>query len=184
MISFDGRCGKPGSGLRNRREGGRPLCFYPVLLLYDIFALLSDCFYLAAKDCPVTPFCPSCSLAELASLTDLYNTTGGPEHWTVKWDLKKHPSTWFGVTIEGNRVTYDPIACFGRVLEVSRIAVGFLSRSWLKLMDNNLKGSIPESIGILRGLRWLHLDKNKLTGEIPTSIGNLTNLAYVLGPPC
>ncbi|KAL6590785.1 hypothetical protein U3516DRAFT_770032 [Neocallimastix sp. 'constans'] len=46
----------------------------------------------------------------------------------------------------------------------------------LFLQDNNLSGSIPESIGNLTELKELKLHKNNITGPIPNSIGKLTIL--------
>ncbi|THG07400.1 hypothetical protein TEA_004840 [Camellia sinensis var. sinensis] len=46
----------------------------------------------------------------------------------------------------------------------------------LYLYDNQLSGSIPQEIGMLRSLVELVLSMNNLTGSIPASIGNLVNL--------
>ena len=49
----------------------------------------------------------------------------------------------------------------------------------LQLNDNQLTGPIPESIGNLRYLEVLGLSKNELTGTIPPGIGNLTYLIHL-----
>ncbi|XP_018448995.2 receptor-like protein 30 [Raphanus sativus] len=41
---------------------------------------------------------------------------------------------------------------------------------------NNFSGKIPESIGLLKGLRILNLSSNGFTSSIPQSLANLTNL--------
>ncbi|KAL0854919.1 hypothetical protein Bca101_060071 [Brassica carinata] len=41
---------------------------------------------------------------------------------------------------------------------------------------NNFSGKIPESIGLLKGLRLLNLSSNGFTNSIPQSLANLTNL--------
>ena len=41
---------------------------------------------------------------------------------------------------------------------------------------NNFEGSIPTSIGSLKGLHLLNLGDNNLSGHIPSSLGNLTQL--------
>ncbi|CAN6252332.1 unnamed protein product [Urochloa humidicola] len=51
----------------------------------------------------------------------------------------------------------------------------------LSLYDNQLQGSIPNSVGKLsNGLLYLGLDKNYLSGTVPDSIGNLTSLVGML----
>lgn len=93
------------------------------------------------------------------TLMDLYNSTNGP-NWTSNnnWDNDAIPLiNWHGV------ITDD---------------LGFVIG--LRLRNNNLSGSIPESIGNLTSLQILHLDKNQLTGPIPESIGNLTSLTELI----
>ena len=44
-----------------------------------------------------------------------------------------------------------------------------------ELYDNELTGTIPETIGNLTNLNRLYMSENQLTGEIPEVIGNLSN---------
>ncbi len=68
--------------------------------------------------------------------------------------------TWYGITVTDTRVTE------------------------INLAGNNLKGTIPSSLGNLVNLTYLNLGSdwfddplfNRLTGSIPSSIGNLINL--------
>jgi len=46
----------------------------------------------------------------------------------------------------------------------------------LILDENHLEGSIPYSLGRLSGLTWLSLSSNNLSGEIPHSLYNLSNV--------
>ena len=91
------------------------------------------------------------------SLVDFYNNTGGI-NWTNKMNwLQSTPlSSWYGVTLD----------TAGKV-------------SSLTLGTNNLKGSIPSSIGALSNLKTISLGYNNLSGSIPTSLGNLTELTYL-----
>lgn len=91
------------------------------------------------------------SQVEKQALVDLYNNTNG-DQWKNSWDINGEVATWKGVTIENNTV------------------VG------IKLMFNNLEGSLPASIGNLVNLRTLELSFNKISGNIPAEIGNLTKL--------
>lgn len=74
------------------------------------------------------------------ALVNLYNSTNGP-NWTnhTNWLTTAPVRTWYGVTVDGNRVIS------------------------LSLANNNLSGSIPASVGNLSHLISLHLDNNKFT---------------------
>jgi Leucine-rich repeat (LRR) protein len=87
-------------------------------------------------------------------LIDFYNSTNGAG-WTNKtnWLSSKPISTWYGVTLQANRV------------------------NMLNLSNNNLSGVIPANLGNLSNLQTLNLSSNQMTGEIPPELGNLTSLA-------
>ncbi|MQL93229.1 hypothetical protein Taro_025869 [Colocasia esculenta] len=42
--------------------------------------------------------------------------------------------------------------------------------------NNNLSGTIPSSLGLMKTLEVVRLDRNSITGPIPNNINNLTNL--------
>ncbi|MCK6544060.1 T9SS type A sorting domain-containing protein [bacterium] len=91
--------------------------------------------------------------ADSVALVNLYDSTGGT-NWTTKTNWKTGPvSSWFGVTVGGNRVTA------------------------IDLNNNNLTGRIPVTLGTLGSLISLQLYGNAITNTIPSSLGNLTNLA-------
>jgi hypothetical protein len=50
--------------------------------------------------------------------------------------------------------------------------------------NNNLVGSIPESLGSLESLNRLYLSSNNLKGSIPKSFGTLTNLGWMYVRVC
>ncbi|KAK4778024.1 hypothetical protein SAY87_018211 [Trapa incisa] len=69
----------------------------------------------------------------------------------------------FSVTITNKGMTMD----YAKIL------------SYFALIDfssNNFSGSIPESVGFLKGLRSLNLSNNHFTGAIPPVLGDLTDL--------
>ncbi|XP_068639537.1 receptor-like protein EIX1 [Aristolochia californica] len=49
----------------------------------------------------------------------------------------------------------------------------------LDLSENFLQGEIPETIGSLNSLKYLHMEKNNLSGQIPYSIYNSSNLETI-----
>ena len=61
-----------------------------------------------------------------------------------------------------------------RILCWSRVQA--TSLTFLSLDNNQLTGSIPESLGQLTSLQRLYLYRNQLSGSIPESLGQLTSL--------
>ena len=134
------------------------------------------------------------------ALVALYDNTDGA-NWTnnTNW-LSGNVSTWYGITVSGNRVididlSYNNLTgtippeigdltnlqnlnfWFNQLTGPIPIEIGNLTNlSNLTLMNNELSGSIPSEIGNLTNLQTLWLHSNHLSGSIPSSIGNLTNL--------
>ncbi|WP_147303668.1 hypothetical protein [Rhodohalobacter sp. SW132] len=92
------------------------------------------------------------------ALEDLYHATNG-DQWTYNtaWLDGNPTDRWYGVRTDRN----------GRVVR-------------LDLYQNNLDGTLPQSIGNLTRLRYLNIKQNELTGEIPESLGNLMQLEWLL----
>src|SRR5437660_162780 len=85
------------------------------------------------------------------ALVDLYNSTDGPNWYFNDGWLTGPVNTWTGIKVTGTRVT------------------------WIDLIGNNLKGSIPSSLGNLANLDVLALGSyavafefNELSGNIPS----------------
>ena len=89
------------------------------------------------------------------ALVAIYNSTNGDE-WTdnTNWLSDSSVSTWNGisVSIADDRVTQ------------------------IKLIDNNVTGTLPPEIGDLTAMSLLNLSNNPLTGPIPSEIGSCTSL--------
>lgn len=99
---------------------------------------------------------------ERSALEALYKALDG-DNWAnnTNWCSDKHPSEWYGIRVNE-----------GHIWE-------------LNLVNNRLKGVLPEEIGDLNYLTWFNLstdaspDHNVITGPLPESIGNLINLHYL-----
>ena len=94
---------------------------------------------------------------ERAALIELYNSTNG-DNWVnnTNWCSDLPVSEWYGIHVNGQ----------GKV----RI---------LALVENNMSGSIPESIGNLTSMTQLIMWGNSLTGSIPESLCNLKDLITI-----
>eukprot|EP00727_Mastigamoeba_balamuthi_P001716 m51a1_g11541 putative probable lrr receptor-like serine threonine-protein kinase at4g08850-like (336) ;mRNA; r:8363-12629 len=68
-----------------------------------------------------------------------------------------------------------------RTLNVIRMrSIGNLkSLTFLYLYDNNISGTIPDTLGNIAVLKYLSLWGNQLSGTIPSSIGNLKSLTFL-----
>ncbi len=120
--------------------------------------------------------------AERQALIDLYNATGG-DNWknNENWCSDKPVSEWYGVNCNSNGTVYKIHLIDNNLAGELPESIGNLtSLTSLSLWSNQLTGSIPESIGNLTSLTSLDLGPNQLTGSIPESIGNLTSLTYLL----
>lgn len=110
------------------------------------------------------------------ALVDLYHSTNGV-YWknNSNW-LNGRVSEWAGVKVTNNRVT--GLYLVNNQLDGTLPAsLGNLTAITDLYLDNNLiKGTIPSSIGDLSALIFLYLSNNKLEGNIPAAIGNATAL--------
>jgi Leucine-rich repeat (LRR) protein len=112
-------------------------------------------------------------------LADFYNSTNGA-NWTNKanWLTGNNPCSWYGVSCgENGRVA--KLGLVNNNLNGSMPAsIGNLAQlETLRLLQNSLlKGDIPASLGNLKQLKNIFLVSNALSGEIPAALGNLTQL--------
>ncbi|MCC7525228.1 MAG: leucine-rich repeat domain-containing protein [Chitinophagaceae bacterium] len=92
------------------------------------------------------------NIGDSLALVDLYNNTNGGR-WETKTNwLNGEVKDWFGVRVSNNRVVQ------------------------LSLINNNLDGTLPSSLGNLTAITGIFLSKNNLRGNIPVSICNLPSL--------
>eukprot|EP00981_Chlorochromonas_danica_P011350 scaffold3917_cov139-Ochromonas_danica.AAC.1 len=114
---------------------------------------------------------------ELGALHDLYSTTLG-EYWNwtgVPWNFtESNPDPcsegWEGVMC--NAVCHNSSNTMESCEE--HVVAIFLS-------NNNMSGSLPDSLQQLQNLRYLAISGNhKLTGSIPSSLSSLSYLIYLV----
>ena len=108
----------------------------------------------------------------------LYRTTGG-DGWrdNTNWLTDAPLSEWAGVTAYRNgRVRYLDLYNNNLKGTIPR-SLGRLDELFILNLDgNSLNGPIPPEIGQLRRLRDLSLSRNEISGPLPTELGNLASL--------
>lgn len=114
------------------------------------------------------------------ALMDLHKSTGG-ESWknADNWGKADDICTWYGV-----QCTHDPPGT-SQVFSVTlannnlkgTVPESIAKIEELKVLDlsrNDLSGTVPSDLGMLPKLQMLHLQNNGLTGELPATMFNLT----------
>ena len=101
--------------------------------------------YFTLALCVATPIISRAqvNVQDSLALVDLYNSTDG-RHWisSYQWLSLNPVSTWEGIAVKDSRV------------------------SSIGLLENNLNGNIPASIGSLEKLEYLNLAENTLIVDI------------------
>ena len=113
------------------------------------------------------------------ALVALYNATDGPS-WNNNENWLTGPvNTWFGISVENNRVGNISLS-ENNLIGTLPAEIGLLdSLKNLVLWGNQLSGQIPSEIGNLSRLITLDLGINSFSGTIPAQIGQLLNLEYL-----
>ena len=109
------------------------------------------------------------SIAEKNALIKLYDVTNGA-NWTSKWDLNAPVTSWYGVTIQDDKVVSLNLANNNLVGVLPAEISNLVNLKKLNLYKNAISGNIPSSIGEMKSLEILNLSFNKLSGAIPASI--------------
>ena len=118
---------------------------------------------------------------EWSALNDLYSSTVG-EGWTDSTGWMGAPGTqcdWFGVLcFEGHvyAINFENNNLIGTIPD----SISKLSHlRQIQLADNSISGSIPSTIGQLSRLERFSAVGNEISGAIPESFWNLTDLQIV-----
>ena len=113
-------------------------------------------------------------------MIEFYKATNG-DNWknNTNWCSDKPLNEWYGINVYKGRV--QSITLFNNQLSGS-IPESLENLSMIARLDlstNQLSGSIPETIGNLSKIRTIYLYENQLSGSIPESIGNLSEIKYL-----
>ena len=104
---------------------------------------------------------------EITAIKDLYNSTNGQD-WATQWNY---------TTIDDCALKPDCSVCSLNLYGVTCYSDQVIT---LGLQENNLNGTIPDSIGNFKTIKILSLYENYLTGSIPESIYSLIDLQQLL----
>jgi Leucine-rich repeat (LRR) protein len=115
------------------------------------------------------------SKLEKDALIDLYQATNGSS-WNTTWDLNGEVHTWFGITIENNKVTKIDLRINNLDGFIPPTIGNLTSLQELNLAFNKIGGIIPSEITAIKSLRSIKLFINQIEGQIPSNIGELHNL--------
>jgi len=143
-------------------------------------------------------------LQDSLALVAFYNSTGGP-NWNnnTGW-LTGQVSTWYGISIKGNRVSklimynnnlngYIP-SDIGTLNNLTDLALGYepmlnsvipqeigqmIKLKALFIGNCAIIGTIPNEIGNCVNIHSIELFENSLTGSIPTEISNIESLVIL-----
>jgi Leucine-rich repeat (LRR) protein len=121
---------------------------------------------------------PQINVTDSLALVALYRSANGG-NWENKWDLLKPVRTWYGITLDMDRVVI--VRLNDNKLEGTiNDSVRLLTRmEEFNLRKNRLTGKMPQNIGALIKLKRLDLSGNKLDNGIPANIGQLADLTYL-----
>lgn len=150
-----------------RSTGGNPhVIFMKQSVILCIIVLMSAVVSVNAED--IT----SDSLA-LVALYEAANGNGWRDN--SNW-LEGPVDTWYGVTVDDNRVVELFLGANNLCGALSDEVGNLSSLRVMDLRENHLSSTIPVTIGDLPNLKELALNTNHLEGSIPTEISKLASL--------
>ncbi|WP_025668169.1 hypothetical protein, partial [Aquimarina megaterium] len=107
------------------------------------------------------------------------NTIANNKPWLVN-DPTSKVCDWFGVTVSEGKVKGISLPENNLTGTLPNSLGSLIELRTIYLHSNNLSGNIPSSFGNLSFLRFLFLHSNNLEGNIPSELGMLSNLIDLL----
>ncbi len=105
-----------------------------------------------------------------SALMDLYTATLGTA-WTNNsgWGgAQGSECSWYGITCDGTGAVTQLVLDNNNLVGTLPESLGVLNRvGTLSLANNALSGSLPASLGYMNDLRYLRLNNNQLSGPLP-----------------
>ena len=116
-------------------------------------------------------------MADSLALVEIYNSMNG-DNWSNKenWLSDQPIDSWFGVTVNGDRVTDLALRNNDLSGALSPVIGNLAALQFLSLTDNSITGEIPAQLFNLTSLTNLYLNDNNFEGELSEGIGKLNNL--------
>jgi len=110
------------------------------------------------------------------ALVALYDSTDGT-NWNNNTNWLTGPvSTWYGITVSGDRVTKIDMENNQMQGNIPSEIGNLTALTHIYFINNYLSGAIPPDLENLTQLQYLHLNENNLTDTIPPELGNLNQL--------
>eukprot|EP01096_Ripella_sp_DP13-Kostka_P003870 TRINITY_DN1585_c0_g1_i4.p2 TRINITY_DN1585_c0_g1~~TRINITY_DN1585_c0_g1_i4.p2 ORF type:complete len:199 (-),score=105.52 TRINITY_DN1585_c0_g1_i4:48-644(-) len=118
----------------------------------------------------------------VTALTDLYNSAGGPG-WTksTNWTIGDPCiNKWYGVTCDQTqKILGLTLPNNNLVGSLPDTVTGIYSIKNFDLSSNKLSGTVPYALSSLRSVENLYLNNNQFTGTLTDSFNNFLNLKNI-----
>lgn len=121
-------------------------------VLWASWALMASCVMSILSE--ASDAC-ECNTTENRAVLLEFNAAMHGEQWAIRWETTMGVCDWYGVNCSGPHVII------------------------LKVSENNLSGTLPESLGNLTHIESFDVDKNDVHGTLPSRLSQWTNLAYL-----
>ncbi|HNP06644.1 MAG TPA: FG-GAP-like repeat-containing protein [Cyclobacteriaceae bacterium] len=124
---------------------------------------------------------PTVLTSDSLALVAFYNSTNGP-NWLARTNWLTGPvNTWFGVTVNSNRVTQLSLAANGLSGQLPGEIGNLSALTSMSLRESFLGNAIiPPEIGNLLNLTVLDLSQCNFNGVVPSEISSLLNLQTLM----